>query len=277
MNRLFQLIYRYRAFLIFLFLELVCYWLMVSSNPYHSASFFHSSNQLAGGIYKTKDGFTDYFQLKKINTALADENARLRERYFERSQTIIVSRQIDSTKIPDVNIGYDFLAAKVINNSVNHTHNHFTLNKGEKQGIKRGMGVIGPNGVVGIVRSVSNNFSTAYSLLNNKVFVSAQLKNKETLCTVNWNGKDPYFASVLYVPRHVKISQGDSVLTSGFNSIFPENILIGVVEEVTLSENASFYTIKMALASDFYSLSYVYVINNDALKEKDELEALKDE
>ncbi len=273
MSRLFQLIYRYRAFLVFLSLELVCYWLMVSTNPYHSASFFHSSNQIVGSIYNTRENFTDYFQLKKINNELAEENAKLRNTQYSTTPTVIISRQLDSAKIPDVPFEYDFIASKVINNSVSNTHNHFTLNKGKKQGIKKGMGIIGPDGVVGIIRSVSNNYSTAYSLINSKVYISSQLKDKETLCSVNWNGKDPNYANVLYVPRHVRINKGDSVMTSGFNSIFPEKILIGVIEDFTLSENASFYSIKLSLSTDFYSLSYVYVINNEAFKEKEALEA----
>ena len=245
---------------------------MVSANPYHSASFFHSSNQLTGNIYTTRKNFTDYFQLKKLNTNLAEENAKLRNEKNNFSSTVIISRQVDSTKIPDVPFAFHFISAKVINNSVHNTHNHFTLNKGEKHGIERGMGVISSNGVVGVIRSVSANFSTAYSLLNNNVLISSQLKNKETLCTVNWNGNDPAYANLLYVPRHVQLNKGDSIITSGFNAVFPEKILIGVIDDFSLKENSSFYSIKVKLSSDFYGLSYVYVVNNNVFDEKINLE-----
>lgn len=272
MSRLFQLIYRYRAFLIFLVFELLCFWLMVRSNPYHSAAFFSSSNQIAGNIYTTKENITSYFSLKKVNENLAEENAELREELYTVSRPVIVRGKLDSAKIPEVGLNYSFISAKVINNTTYQTHNHFTINKGARQGIRQGMGVISANGVVGIIKSVSGNFSTAYSILNNNVLISAELKKSNTLCTVNWGGLDPRFARVLYLPRHIDVEKGDTVITSGFNAVFPEKILIGTVEEVNLNENESFYNIRLRLAADLTSLSYVYVVDNPKKEEQLNLE-----
>lgn len=272
MNRLFQLIYRYRAFLTFVLLEIFCYWLMVKSNPYHSASFFHSSNQLAGYIYETKEGITSYFNLRRVNNTLAEENSRLRESIYDISRPVITIGELDSSKIHEVRFQYGFISAKVINNTTGQTHNHFTINKGESHGIKPGMGVISSNGVVGIIRSVSKNFATAYSLLNSSVSISAGIKRTQTLCTVNWDGKNPRFAKVQYVPRHIDITDGDTIVTSGYNSIFPEKIIVGTIEEHSLAENESFYDIKMKLSADFSSLSYVYVVENPQYEEKKALE-----
>ncbi len=273
MSRLFQLLYRYRAFLIFVLFEIICYWLMVENNPYHSASFFHSSNRIAGSIYSTKEGITGYFNLRKVNRTLAEENANLRNEMFLLSRPVIMVGAVDSSKIPEVPFEYNFVAAKVINNSVTRAHNHFTLNKGSEQGVYKGMGVVSPRGLAGIVRSVSNDYATVYSLLNSNVYVSSQLKKSSTLCTVNWNGADPSYANILYVPRHISLSVGDSILTSGFNSVFPEKILVGVIEEFSLNESESFYNIKAKLATDFTSLKYVYVIENPNQAQKEELEA----
>jgi len=276
MSRLFELIYRFRAFLVFILFELICYWLMVRNNPYHSSSFFHSSNQLAGNVYEMKENISGYFSLRRVNKELSNENAELRDELYRISRPVMIVGRVDSAKVPEVSFNYDFISAKVINNSVDKTHNHFTLNKGREQGIEHGMGVISPNGLAGIVRSVSDNFATVYSLLNSNVYISSQLKKTNTLCTVNWNGRDPSVATVLYVPRHIKVNVGDSIITSGFNSVFPEKILIGIVRDLTLSENESFYNIKIKLATDFSSLKYVYVIDNPIKKEKEQLESEAD-
>lgn len=272
MQRLFDLIYRYRAFLVFLLLEILCYWLLVESNPYHSASYFHSANVISGNIYQTRNNLSEYFNLKKVNRQLAKENADLREEIYQKGRPIIVKGILDSVKIPEIRIPYKFISSKVINNSIQRFHNHFTLNKGARHGIEEGMGIISPNGVVGKIRAVSTNFATAYSLLHTNMLVSSKIKSNNTLCTVKWDGDDPRFAKLLYVPRHVQIDEGDTVLTSGYNAVFPQNLLIGEIEDIVVNENESFYDITLRLAEDFNSLSYVYVIENPKKEEQKELE-----
>jgi len=90
---------------------------------------------------------------------------------------------------------------------------------------------------------------------------------------VNWDGKDPQYGRVLYVPRHIDIQENDTLMTSGYNAVFPEKIMIGTVEEFSLAPNESFYHIKIKLAEDFASLSYVYVIKNPGFEEKEILES----
>ena len=272
MLRLFNLINRYRALLVFLILELLCYWLLVQNNPYHSSSFFHTSNQLAGSIYSVKDGITSYVGLRKVNESLNQDNALLREQLFQRSRPIIIREELDSTKVPEKMVPYKFISAKIINNKVHYNHNHFTINKGTKDGVGKGMGVIGPNGVVGKIRTVSSNFATAYSLLHTNMHVSSIVKSNSQLCTFRWDGSDPRYGVLDFVPRHVKINKGDTVLTSGFNAVFPQNISIGTIESFELDEADAFYSIKVKLGSEFSSLSYVYIIDNPIKEEKDELE-----
>jgi len=274
MQSLFNLIYRYRAFLVFLLLELLCYWLLVRSNPYHSAAFFHSANTISGNIYETRSNLTSYFKLKKVNQELTQENARLREQIYRVNRPVIVREKIDSVKIPDVQFPYQFIAAKVINNSTRLFHNHFTINKGSRHGIEPGMGVIGTHGVTGKIRAVSANFSTAYSLLHTSMLISAKIKSNNNLCTVKWDGEDPRFAKLLYIPRHVKVNKGDTILTSGFNAVYPSNIPIGTIEEIQLRENESFYDLTIRLMEDFSSLTYVYVIENPKKEERLEIESI---
>ncbi|MBK6265931.1 rod shape-determining protein MreC [Marivirga sp. S37H4] len=269
MRRLFQFIYQYRAFFVFLMLELISGWLVVNHNDYISASYFNSSSALAGNIYNSKQSVQDYFQLKEVNQNLAQENEKLRN-------TLALSAPIvDSTEFftPIYLSGqYEFTIAKVVNNSVSRFRNYFTLNKGSKNGIKEGMGVVNPNGIVGKIKSVSENFSTGYSALNGNLLISAVIAETETLCTANWDGKDPTKMTLKYVPRHVKVETGMDVVTSGFNALFPADVKIGEIETVVIEENATFYDITLHLSVDFQSLDYVYVIGNQLQQEKDSLE-----
>ncbi len=272
MYQLFQFLYHYRAFLLFLVLELISFWLLVRTNPYHSAAFFHSSNAMSGTIYQTKSDIRSYFNLKEINIHLAEDNARLREIISRKVRPVLYAIDQDSAQIPEVAFPYEYIAARVINNSTREIHNFFTINKGKNHGIKVGMGVITKQGVAGKVMSVSNNFATVASLLNTEMFVSSVIKNNGTFCTVNWNGRDPLTSKLLFVPRHLQLVTNDSIVTSGYNSIFPPDLLIGTIKTFDIESNATFYDVSIQLANDFYSMSYVYLINNPHREEVSALE-----
>lgn len=273
MQRLFEFLYRFRAFFLFLLLEVLCGWMIVLNNTYQGAAFFNSSNALAGGIMSTTTSMSDYLNLGAVNQQLAQENAQLKSYLSRLSQ---MQAMMDSTgfQIKDSVLynQFEFRSAKLINNSVRRFNNFMTLDKGSDDGITPGMGVISANGIVGRVKSVSEHYATVISILHTSMSVSARISSSNTLCTVKWDGRDPLEAEVLYVPRHIKVSEGDTLVTSGFNSIYPDKTLIGIVSEVELSESDAFVKIRTKLSTDYYTLSYVYVVNNKLKQEKDLLE-----
>ncbi len=271
MYQLLKLIHSYRAFLVFLFIEFVCFWLLVRSNPYHSAAYFHTSSSIIGSIYQTRKNITQYFNLPAVNEELANDNARLREVISKSQVPIVVNSTMDSLKLTRAEYDYGFLSAKVINNSTQLNHNFLTINKGRANGVQPGMGVISAEGIVGKVMSVSNNFATISSLLNTDVYVSALIKRTGNFGSIHWDAQDPLTTKLMYIPSHIELVKGDTVVTSGYNSIFPENITIGFIDEFSLQTDA-FYDIDINLSNDFTRLSYVYVVRNPRKPERAELE-----
>lgn len=273
MNILFQFLYTYRALALFVVLELVCVWLIVQNNRYQSAAFFNSANTVAASVTQTSNEVSNYLYLKEANESLSEENARLQQELRQLQQQLSLPSM--RAAIPtEVEQQYTFQSAQVINNSIHNTKNYITINKGRLDGIQPGMGVIGPNGVVGRIRSASDNFAVAISLLHTNMLVSAVVGDTDAFGSVKWNGRDPQLANLDYIARHQKVDEGDTIFTSTYNSIFPAGIPIGVVTEVSLSENATYYDIKLDLATDFSSLSYVYVIRNRLKQERDSLESI---
>jgi rod shape-determining protein MreC len=272
MYQLLQLLHSYRAFLLLLFFEIVCLWLLVRNNPYHSAAYFHTSNAIVGSIYQTRGNISQYFNLPSVNEELANDNAKLRELLSQSQVPVIVETRRDSLTLTKSEYNHDYLAAKVINNSTQLAHNYLTINKGASKGVEPGMGVISANGIVGKVMSVSENFATVSTLLNNDVFVSSYLKRNNTFGSINWDGNNKLKTKLKFVPRHIHLEKGDTIVTSGYNSIFPENVLIGFVDDFK-KENDSWYNIDVSLSNDFSNLAYVYVIKNPMKQERIELES----
>lgn len=277
MNIFLQFILRYRAVLVFVLLELICVWLIVRNNRYQSAAFFNSSNVVAGSINQSTNNVQEYFNLRESNEVLARENARLYEQLAQLKNQLKVADSAaflaDTTLMLDSAIAqYDFLPARVISNSVNRTKNFITLGKGTNDGVRPGMAVVGDNGIVGQVKSASGNYAVVISLLHTNLRVSGVIGQTGTFGSVHWNGADPQIAQLEYVARHNTVNQGDTVFTSSFNSVFPYGIPIGVIEEVSLSENATYYDINLKLMTNFASLPYVFVVENFNAIERDSLE-----
>jgi rod shape-determining protein MreC len=166
---------------------------------------------------------------------------------------------------------YTFITAKVINASSNKKQNYLTLDKGAKDNVRIKMGVINESGVVGIVSSVSDHFAVVLPILNPSSRISAKIKEKEKIGSLVWDGKDPRIALLEEVPRHIPLVRGDTVVTSGYSSIFPEGIGIGTVLDFK-RENDNFYFIKVELFTNFNQLSYVDVIDYRYAEEQEELE-----
>lgn len=273
MLRLFQFIIRYQAFLFFVALEVFCGWLVIRNNRYQNAAFFNSSNNFAGGIHNINNNVTSYFDLRRVNDQLVLENAQLQtDLAVLKNQLgqLNQNRALNNAKVHN----FEFIPAEVINNSTRRLNNYITINKGRSDEIFPDMAVINSQGIVGKVKSTSNNFATITSILHPDVLTSAVLKSSNTLCTVKWDGKDPQTAQVLYVPRHVQVRVGDTVACSGFNAIFPAGVPIGVVNRADIREESTFYDIDITFTTKFDQLSFVFVVTNSIKAEKDSLESI---
>lgn len=269
MLRILQFLYRIRAFILFILLEVLAIGMIVSNNSPQGAAFFNSSNQLVGNVLKKQADIVQFFSLADANEALTEENAQIMQ------QLIAFQSKPDSMSIPLDSLfaaTYEFRGARVIANSLRFSQNYLTLNKGSKHGIKPGMGVFNSEGVVGRVKSVSENYAVAFSLLNTGLMISSKIKSSDVLSSVQWDGSNSSEAKLLYVPRHVTAQAGDSVITSGFNAVFPEGILIGVISKVEPDKkDPNYLDLTVKLSTNFSKLTYVYLVENTKFNELDSL------
>ncbi len=268
MLRILQFLYSLRAFLLFVLLEVIAVWLIVANNSPQGAAFFNSSSAVIGSVLKTQSDVVDFFSLAEANEALVSENAVLIEA-LSGVQVIPDSMAIELDSA--FNATYEFKGARVISNSIRFSQNHLTINKGASDGIKPGMGIFNHEGVVGRVKTVSENYSVAISLLNTGLLVSSKIKSNDVFGSVNWDGNSSSQAKMLYVPRHVNAQVGDTVITSGFNAVFPEGIKIGIIASVSPGADPNYLDILLNLSTDFSKVSYIYLVENSQIVELDSL------
>lgn len=293
MHNLLSFVYKYRASLLFVFLEVISVYFIVNNNEYHQAAFLNSSNQLVASVMHSTNSVGEYFTLAKVNQRLSEENAKLHEllqngllpadsvsnqdslvleALAEDSVNILMPQKSrrDSLRLKQ----YIYQPAKVVDNTVQRAKNYVTIDKGRADGIEKDMGVICPDGLVGKVKGVSEHFSVVASLLHTDMFVSVLIKRSNTLGSVQWNGRDATLASLRDIPIHINVISGDTIVTSGYSGIYPPGTMVGTVAEVRPEEDAAFYDIDIDLSTEFQELSYVYVVKNRLKEEKDSLEQI---
>ena len=203
-------------------------------NSYQSSSFINVFTGFKNRIHNETFSYRRYLNLNEINYNLVQENKQLRNHLKQNYKTslsefIMIDDSITSK-------WYDYEEVKIINNSTNKQHNYITLNKGSAQGIEPEMGIMSSKGVVGIVHSVSKNFSSVISVLNLDFRLSAKVKRNDYFGSLTWDGSDYRFATLKEIPYHVELFKGDTIVTSGFSPIFPEGILVGTIENFNVKD-----------------------------------------
>lgn len=271
MKEIIKLILKYHFTIIFILLEIVSFSLIIRHNEYQRAIFSESASTLFGNISAVVTDVKSYFRLKETNESLANENILLKNRLeqYELSRDTIVQGIFVQDSIPV----YEYIGAKLANATFNRTKNYLTLDRGLKNGIRKEMGVCSPDGIVGLVQDLSDQFAIVIPLINVDSRISAKIKKNSYYGSLQWDGVDYRYSYLNDIPYHVEVNEGDTIVTSGLSKIFPEGITVGYVESVD-KETANFLKIKVRLAVDFKRLDYVYVILNNKKNEQTRLEAI---
>ncbi len=274
MRSLLNFLLRIHFLLLFILIEIFSISLLVNRNSFHKARFVNFTRQVAGNVFVKSNNFKQYLSLSEENQRLADENNRL----LNIIESTYKSDEIFFRSVNDTifNQRYRYTSARIINNSINKKHNFITLNKGREQGIRPEMAVVSEGSVVGVVKGVSNNYSTVISLLNLDLKISSKIKKNGYFGSLMWEGQGYQTAILNEIPLNADIQVGDTIITSGFSSIYPEGVLIGFISNFT-EKGGSFYEIKVKLSTDFKSLDNVNVIGNLLQTEKLNIEKQADQ
>jgi rod shape-determining protein MreC len=240
----------------------------VQRNYFQHASAVSAANWFTGSIYEARTNLSEYLDLKEQNKSLADKLAD----QLSRQNTSYFIYTSKGTAYSDTvyKQHYEYLSAEVIDNTVSLRNNYLILNRGSKQGVLVDMGVVCAEGVVGIVREVSDNFCVVMSLLHSDSKVSASMKKDGSFGTLVWDGIDYRTATLKDLPI-VPIAKGDSLISSGLGDAFPTGVPVGTVSSFKLNSENKTYTVDVKLATDYKKLRHVFIVKNLVRDEIDEL------
>ena len=274
MKNLIDFITRYNYWFLFLLLEVISFVLLFQFNSDQGSVWFTSANVVSGKVYETSSEVESFFALSQVNEQLTQRNVLL-EQQVKALQEKLTSVTQDSSYLRNNQYqylaGYKYIPAKVVSNSVDKYNNLITLDKGSADGVKKDMGVACGNGIVGIVFMTSEHYSIVIPVLNSQSNISCTIKGRGYFGYLHWKGGDASMAYVDDVPRHARFKLYDTIVTSGYSSVFPPGMLVGKILHVYNSSDGLSYRLKIKLSTDFASLRDVCVIDNSVMNERLEL------
>jgi len=271
MRNLLVFITKYNAFFLFIIFEITSLVIYIKYNSFQKATFISSTSKITGSLYTQASELYSYLSLREVNDSLARENARLRNQLKTSFYVdTIAKHQVDDTIYKQQ---YTYIEAKVINNSVNRSNNYITIDRGSKQGVAKGMGVICSSGLVGKVVFVGEHLSVVQSLLHKDSRFSAMLAKNKEIGYIEWSDNlDPHKGFLKDVSNNAQPRVGEDVVTSEY-SLFPAGIPIGKVSSLRTKGGGFALNMEVKLAVDFGKLQYVNVIVNKFAQEQAGLEA----
>lgn len=274
MRNLLNFLIKYSTWFVFTFYVLISCVLLVNSSKNHHSLFMTSANVVGGVVYGTVSEVYEYFGLRAVNERLQESNANLQNEVLNLRNVIAQYKILLQDTTPEWSATrFNYIGASVINNSTRHPRNYFTINRGSAEGVKPGMGIIDQSGIVGIVDVTGRHTARAISLLNQNQHFSAKIKGTPYIGSLTWKGDDPSITYLEEVPRHAKYQIGDTIVTSGFSTTFPEGIDVGTIIGRIKTNDDTFYVLKVRLSSNFKSLGTVRIIKDELKHELDSIQS----
>ncbi len=267
MKNIFIFIHRHFNFLLFAGLQIFSIYLVVSYSKYHEAAFSELSNQYTGAINTKYYNLQKYFYLKNTNDSLIKANELL---YNKLKSNYAIPDSLGKSFIDTMRLDsvaqfkkYEFIATRVVSNSISSQSNYLVLDKGTNDQLKVGMGVVDPNkSVVGIITEITDKYSVVMSLLHKDSHISGKLSKGGQTGTLSWDGSEINAITLNNISKSSKIFKGDTIISSGFSTALPKGMTIGYVDKLYKDASSNYLKIKFLSAANFYNLQYAYVIRN---------------
>jgi len=224
-----------------------------------------TASKVNGSILEGKKTFYDYFLLAQTNNKLQAENAQLRSVTFDNYYKLQRPEFYKNDTL--YRQSFRYISAEIIRASSQQRNNYFTINAGQFQGLKQGMGVVSQNGVVGVVYKVGKQFSLVKSVLTSDINLDVIIGKNEIRGILKWNGKNPKIGSITGVSRDIVVPRWSEVRTQGATGIFPKGLLLGKVLTKRSMEDQSLWDIDVLFSEDLKNVHSVYIIRSLIMEE----------
>lgn len=253
---------------VFIVLEAAAIAMLYNSSIVQRSWLAQGATVVKAAVWEKAFGLKALFSMKEENAALERERIVLMNE-LEKALT----SQSAGEPYREEYKNFKLIPADIVTMSPGGQHNYLIINKGQADGIQENDGIITPFGAVGVVKTVSKNFSYAISYANAQMVISTRVGREGSVGAMSWTGRHSKKSHLSGVPIHANAEVGDTVYTSGFSSIFPPDIPLGIIAKRKISGGSS-AEFDVDLFEDYFTLRHVAVAQN---KDRKEIEQLKND
>jgi rod shape-determining protein MreC len=228
-----------------------------------------TQNVLSISIKSISNAWQRYIVLVGLN----EENKSLNKKINELEAELVLYKEgyLEARRLSKLltlknDFNYQFIPALVVAREQASLSRTILINKGSVHGLKVGMPVIAPPGLIGRLVDVSWHVSKVLLLIDESSNVDALLQRTRLQGIIRGAG---FGGGILkYIIKNQDVKEDDIVLSSGMGGVFPKGLLIGKVSYVEKQDNDLFLKIKVAPFADFSRLEEVLVLASEEKKSK---------
>ncbi len=270
MIKLVQIFSRGGSFFLFVLLEILCLYLIITRNGEQREVAMATWSLYTNELTERYDELIGYISIREQLEQIKEENARLRAALPSSFETKFT--QADTVVEDSLRQRYSFLPANIVSRSQFGYHNTLVLDIGRVHGVEPHQGVICSNGVLGFVTQVTNHYCRVMTVLHRNSRLSAGLRKNNEFGTLLWEGRDARYMQLTDVPSYVPVAKGDTVETTGYSNYFPTGIALGTVDKATVASDGTTWNIKVELLQDLRNVQHASVVRDLFKGEVDELQ-----
>ena len=189
--------------------------------------------------------------LKEKIAQLQEENHRMNEIKLanERLRQLLQFREKNSPSM---------IGAEVIGRDPSFWFKSVMIDKGERDGVKKGMAVISPTGVIGQVLKIAPHYATVLLITDYNSAVDCVVERSRAKAIVEGKGENR--CQLKYLLRAEEVAVGDVVITSGLGGNFPKGLMVGEVKKVDKKGHGVFQYAELVPSVDMTRLEEVFVV-----------------
>ncbi len=232
----------------------------IIEKPFLSVTGFIQSGiaAVSGGISSVWNGYINLVNVQEENAALTEEVKRLRSEIIYLTEKAATGDRLSELLNLKVSPVINVAAARVIAKDPANWYEALVIDKGESEGIKPGMGVITTEGVIGRIVRTSPHYSRVLLLSDRNSAVAGLIQRTGYEGIVE--GQQGKVLSLNYIMTDADVQNGDIIITSGTDGVFPRGIMIGRVNTVEKPQNRLFQSVKLIPEANLPLVREVVVI-----------------
>src|SRR4030043_1163403 len=220
--------------------------------------FLKASTFVINTIQGVFQNYVFLVHLQKENTLLKQRIGELQKEIGELREMALAKERIQNLLQFREKISPSMIAAEVIGQDPSSWFKSVTINKGEKDGVGKGMAVISPEGVIGQILKAAPHYSTVLFITDYNSAIDSIIQRTRAKAIVGGKGENR--CQLKYLLRTEEVAVGDAVVTSGLAGNFPKGLMVGEIKKVDKKGHGVFQYAELTPSVDFTQLEEVFVI-----------------